>query len=141
MVSISTDVGRARSTKGLRAMKWTGGSFDLPGTVQHQQQAAADHVAQRSIGLLPLPGLTHFADSFRRLRPECWAINWRRKVMSSDVKTRPRYYAGTLGPRGTRALRKPAHRYESLRVSRRGTLRDLLPYNRAGSTKHGILFT
>jgi hypothetical protein len=36
-----------------------GGKFDLPGSVRHQQQAAADHVAQRSIGLLPLPCFTH----------------------------------------------------------------------------------
>ena len=32
--------------------------LDLAGTVQHQQQAAAHHVAQRAIGLAPLPGFT-----------------------------------------------------------------------------------
>jgi len=30
---------------------------DLPGPLQHQQQAATDHVAQRAIGLPPLPRL------------------------------------------------------------------------------------
>src|SRR5260370_458989 len=32
--------------------------LNLAGTVQHEQQAAAHHVAQRSIGLAPLPGFT-----------------------------------------------------------------------------------
>jgi hypothetical protein len=32
--------------------------LDLAGTFQHQQQAAAHHVAQRAIGLAPLPGFT-----------------------------------------------------------------------------------
>ena len=32
--------------------------LDLAGTVQHEQQAAAHHIAQCSIGLAPLPGFT-----------------------------------------------------------------------------------
>ena len=37
---------------------------DLAGTLQHQQQAAAHHVAQRAIALPPIPG---FAQSRRKL--------------------------------------------------------------------------
>src|SRR5580658_1422822 len=35
--------------------------LDLARTVEHQQQSAANHVAQRAIGLLPLPGFTELA--------------------------------------------------------------------------------
>jgi hypothetical protein len=38
--------------------------MDLAGSFQHQQQTAADHVAQRAIGLSPLPG-------FAQLGGEC----------------------------------------------------------------------
>ena len=34
--------------------------FDMSGTVEHQQQATANHIAQRAVGLLPLPGFTQF---------------------------------------------------------------------------------
>ena len=32
---------------------------DLAGSLQHQQQAPAHHIAQGAIGLLPLPGFTY----------------------------------------------------------------------------------
>src|ERR1022692_1564975 len=32
--------------------------LDLASAIQHQQQSAAEHVAQRAVGLLPLPGFT-----------------------------------------------------------------------------------
>jgi hypothetical protein len=34
--------------------------LDLPRPVQHQQQAPADHIARRTVGLLPLPSLAQF---------------------------------------------------------------------------------
>lgn len=33
----------------------TGGKLDLPGPFQHQEQAAADHVAHSAVGLFPAP--------------------------------------------------------------------------------------
>ena len=35
--------------------------LDLARPMKHQQQSATNHVAQRAIGLLPLPGFTEFA--------------------------------------------------------------------------------
>ena len=46
--------------------EWIGGSETNPGQLnrprpaEHQQQAPADHVAQRPVGLLPLPSLAQF---------------------------------------------------------------------------------
>ena len=40
--------------------KTDGGSSISPARRQHQQQAVADHVAQRSIGRPRLPGFAHF---------------------------------------------------------------------------------
>src|SRR5206468_11359031 len=37
------------------------GQLDLAGAIQLQQQATANHVAQRTIGLSPSPGLTQLA--------------------------------------------------------------------------------
>ena len=31
------------------------GQFDLAGAMQHQQKTAADHIAERPVGLFPLP--------------------------------------------------------------------------------------
>src|ERR1700722_9768950 len=35
--------------------------LDLTRTVEHQQQSAANHIAQRAISLLPLPSFAEFA--------------------------------------------------------------------------------
>ena len=35
--------------------------LDLARTVKHQQQSAAHHIAQRAVGLLPLPGFAQLA--------------------------------------------------------------------------------
>ena len=36
------------------------GEFDLAAPVQHQKETAADHVAQRAVGLLPVPRFAEF---------------------------------------------------------------------------------
>ena len=38
--------------------------LDLARTMEHQQQSAAHHVAQRAVGLLPLPGFTQLPRQF-----------------------------------------------------------------------------
>jgi hypothetical protein len=43
--------------------------FDLPGTVQRQQQATAHHIAQRAVGLLPLPGFAQLLRQPAAARP------------------------------------------------------------------------
>jgi hypothetical protein len=35
--------------------------LDLARTMQHQKQSAAHHIAQRAVGLLPLPGFAQLA--------------------------------------------------------------------------------
>lgn len=44
----------------IRHCETDGGKFDLTGPVQHQQQAAAHHIAQGSVGLSPIPGFAEF---------------------------------------------------------------------------------
>jgi hypothetical protein len=55
--------GRSRRT-GIERLLTHRRQLDLPGPVQHQQQAAADHVAQSAIGLLPLPPFTQHGRQF-----------------------------------------------------------------------------
>ena len=45
VVSISIGCGRSRRARGLGGRKRIRGQLDLPGAVQHQQQATADHIA------------------------------------------------------------------------------------------------
>ena len=68
-----------------------GRQFDLAGAVQHQQQAAANHIAQRAVGLFPLPCLTELLGKSAPADRGFSAISWRMKVISSAVTTRPRY--------------------------------------------------
>ena len=56
-----TGSGFCRSAIRLRTTALHRRQLDLARTVKHQQQSAANHVAQRAIGLLPLPGFTEFA--------------------------------------------------------------------------------
>ena len=57
MVSISTASGRGAPPALAAGCAGDGRQLDLAGPLQHQQQAAANHVAQRAVGLLPIPGL------------------------------------------------------------------------------------
>jgi hypothetical protein len=41
----------------MAAYRW---QFDLASAFQHQQQTATDHIAQRAVGLLPIPDLAQF---------------------------------------------------------------------------------
>ena len=64
--------------------------LDLPRTVKHQQESAAYHVAQRAVGLLPLPSFTKLPRQLPSAQFRMLSISSRMKRISSVVTSRLR---------------------------------------------------
>ncbi len=60
VVSIRNGCGFSRWTKRIERDLANRGQFDLACAVQHQQKTTADHIAQRAVGLLPVPRFAQF---------------------------------------------------------------------------------
>src|SRR5476649_1478678 len=91
VVSISIGVGVARTTNGLRVLKRTGGNSISPARCNMSNKPRQTIARKAPLGCLHCQTSQSFSESLRRLALGFSAINWRIRVTSSAVTTRPRY--------------------------------------------------
>ena len=91
VVSMSIGAGVARRTKGLRVLKRMGGNSISPARCSMSNKPRQTISRKAPLACFHCHTSQSFSESLRRLALGFSAINWRIKVTSSAVTTRPRY--------------------------------------------------